>query len=230
MGIEYLTPDEIRQNQESIQKNIAHQPNYFVRSGDVRRLTSKYCSPEDKILEVGCGSGDMARTMIADGYTNISAVDIGNYLSDDLKDKIDLHEADICFEKFPVKDSSLDVIFAIAIIEHLENPLLIVREAARTLKKHGKFIIAIPHIHSLRSKWEFARRGDVKGFNEGNNHITLQTQAVFKKTYLKDFRLIETIYSAGYMKLFGRKLSFNKNSWWFNKYFADKVLYVLEKK
>ncbi|MBM2833761.1 MAG: methyltransferase 11 protein [Candidatus Brocadiaceae bacterium] len=45
----------------------------------------------------------------------------------------------------PIKDNSFDVVIATAIIEHVSEPIQLVREACRVLRGDGIFIVTTPH-------------------------------------------------------------------------------------
>lgn len=45
----------------------------------------------------------------------------------------------------PFKDSLFDVVIATAIIEHVSDPIQLVREAFRVLRKNGIFVVTTPH-------------------------------------------------------------------------------------
>ncbi len=45
----------------------------------------------------------------------------------------------------PIKDNSFDVVIATAIIEHVSEPIQLVREAFRILRGNGIFIVTTPH-------------------------------------------------------------------------------------
>ena len=224
-----MTPEEIKENFSTIKESLDERPNYFNRNKTVQKIANELLEKDAKIVEVGCGQGILTTHLLESGFSDIECIDIDNYLSDELKQKVRIHLQDICFKPLPQSDASTNAVFAIAIIEHLENPLFILREAARVLQDGGYYIVAIPHIFSLRARIEFLFTGDMKGYKEGNNHITLQTRAVFKKLYLKDFDLAETKYSDGYIKIpfIGKKIKTPK---FFGSLFSDKVLYVLKRK
>ena len=179
-----------------------------------------------KIVEVGSGGGRLAKDLLAMGYSHLNLVDIDNYLDGVDQSLIKLHMLDLSFDQLPIEKDSVDLLLAIAIIEHLENPVLIVREAARILKPGGKFFVAIPWIFSWRSRLQFLFKGELKGYNTENNHISLFTKAIFEKIFLKDFKIVDTVYGEAYFKFFNRKLRLRKG----HQLWSDKVLFVLEKK
>lgn len=230
MGLQYFTSEEIKRQKQVIFQVLKEKPSYFVREGVVQDLLKRFAGSDKAVLEIGCGAGELARVMMREGYKDIHLVDIDNYLPDDVKGRISLSLLDVCFNPLPLGDSSIDIILAIAIIEHLENPFLIVRESVRVLKKDGVCIIAIPHIFSLRSKFSFLLKGDLMSYNETNNHISYFTKSVFKKIFLKHFDIVETKYSKGYVRIFGKKLKSRHSPVWFDRFFGDKLLLVLKKK
>jgi SAM-dependent methyltransferase len=72
----------------------------------------------------------------------------------------EIHAVNLNKEKIPFKNEIFDTVIAADIIEHLENPSLLLRECNRVLKKDGKFIISTPHanywwtiIHNWFLRW-----------------------------------------------------------------------------
>ena len=77
-----------------------------------------------RILNVGCGE---------DTY--------GTHFIDLYPTRENVIKCDVNMEKFPFKNNYFDEIIAIALFEHLTNPLNFLRECYRTLKSNGKLII-----------------------------------------------------------------------------------------
>lgn len=226
-----MTTNEIKHNREYIFKNVNEKQNYFIRQGIANKLVSKYISQNGIIVELGAGSGQLAKELVSNGYKYIHLIDIDNYLAGGFfPDVVSFHQLDLSFNELPFVDNSVDVVLAFAILEHLENPVLAIREAARILKGGGIFMVAIPWIFSLRSKMLFYKKGDLKGYNRENNHIFMFTRAVFDKIFLKFFNIIETHYSDRYITIFGKKIRLPGSNKWIGKYFSDKVLYVFQKR
>ncbi len=47
----------------------------------------------------------------------------------------------------PLKDESIDAIFCIAVLEHVKNPILAMKEMYRILKPGGKILIYVPFLY-----------------------------------------------------------------------------------
>lgn len=230
MGIEYLSPDEILKNKNNIHKKFEKQ-SYFIRSGILEKYIIKNIKKNKDILEVGCSIGRFAETLLNNNFKNINLIDIDNYVDENILNKVNFKKCDISFNKLPFKDNSLDLILAIAIVEHLENPFLFFREANRVLKNNGQLIIAIPHIFNLRSRLKFLFSGDLFGYTKNNNHISVFTKTIFNKIVLEKFFIINTIYSEGFIRIpFLNKKIRLKNNTLFDYWFGTKTLYILRKK
>lgn len=107
----------------------------------------------DLVLNIGCGSGPQA-VVYRGSYSRMVGVDVNadrlrsslpRLLSDyDVRD----YET-ICanVESIPLPSSSFDAAIAIDIVEHVEHPDLMIREAFRLLKPGGSLLITFPAMH-----------------------------------------------------------------------------------
>ncbi|KKM69280.1 hypothetical protein LCGC14_1452370 [marine sediment metagenome] len=122
-------------------------------------------------LDVGCGSGSLANCLIEKGY-NVIGSDIENFLK---FSKVKFNKSDLD-EKWNFEDDSMDLITAIEIIEHLENPRHFIREIKRVLKIGGKAIISTPNIFNWKARIYYPLKGIIWGFRkmdyEISGHIT----------------------------------------------------------
>lgn len=225
MGLPYLNAQEIQQQKKLVAVAIAHKPNFFIRSGEILLLVKQKVRTDSRILEVGAGGGDLAKSLLDNNYVNLDLLDIDDYLREDIKTKVKLSLADVSRDKLPYGDNYFDLVLAIAIVEHLENPYHFTREAARVLKPGGQMFMAIPYIFSWRSRLRFLWRGDLMGYSKNNNHITYFTKAVFDKVFSPHFKVKQIIYGESYIEIFGKKIKFNIGG----KFFSNKILYILEK-
>jgi 2-polyprenyl-3-methyl-5-hydroxy-6-metoxy-1,4-benzoquinol methylase len=53
------------------------------------------------------------------------------------------------YEKIPLKNNSQDTVLLGDVIEHVENPSFLLREANRILRNEGKLILSTPHANDL---------------------------------------------------------------------------------
>lgn len=109
-------------------------------------------SKQARILEVGCGSGWLAKRLNDNGYADISAcdwIDAGR-LGSEVREAIDFTQVDLNSKGLAVyKSASFDMVVSSNVIEHLESPSFILREIARVLKPGGVAIVSFPNAFNL---------------------------------------------------------------------------------
>ncbi len=66
-------------------------------------------------------------------------------------------------DNIPVDDNTFDIVMLAEVIEHLENPIAVLNECYRVLKKDGKIVVTIPFLNALHADpYDFQRWTDVK--------------------------------------------------------------------
>jgi ubiquinone/menaquinone biosynthesis C-methylase UbiE len=168
-----------------------------------------------RTLEVGAGSGRLSRFLALEGYDTCC-----------LDYSIDaLIYARACYEKegaqgvyvlgmaehLPFEDNSLDVVFSTGLLEHFEDPMPIVLEMVRVLRKDGLFYSdVVPKKFRLLTSLDFVRpflgrewnplfempftKKDIFGFLQKANlrNVTVFPAAVFppRTPILRGYRLV----------------------------------------
>lgn len=101
----------------------------------------KQIPPRSHVLDLGCGAGFLCNALALDGH-NVSGVD----LSETSLATARLHDTTqsvqyLCNHVYslPFSNNSFDVVCAMDILEHIEEPQLLLAEASRVLKKGGLF-------------------------------------------------------------------------------------------
>ena len=71
-------------------------------------------------------------------------------------------------DEWPIENSEIDVLFALEVIEHVENPRLFMREVKRVLKNGGVAFMSTPNNESLFSRLNFFLKGEHRYFQKSN--------------------------------------------------------------
>lgn len=128
------------------------------------------------ILDIGCGVGELGKFLRRTYTGRLDAVDVVRYpgfLSGHYDHFI---QADLNSQAFWPNASRYDLIFAVEVIEHLENPRGFCRLAARLLKGGGVIVITTPNPISLSSLVSLLINGTFRDFRDGQGtypaHIT----------------------------------------------------------
>ncbi len=94
------------------------------------------------VCDVGCGPGGVLLKSIRDkisyGYGFDNLVEKSEF------DNILLQKLNLDREALPLEDSSMDVVTALAVLEHFENPLFILQQIFRILKPGGILLLTTP--------------------------------------------------------------------------------------
>lgn len=128
------------------------------------------------ILDFGSGQGRFL-TMLSDlQFEKISGADL-MIKPENIPSLHEWIQSDLN-SGLPLVDESFDVIAAIEIIEHLENPRAVVREMVRLLKPGGYLVLSTPNNESIRSIMSLVARGHFVSFLEKDYpaHITALTE------------------------------------------------------
>ncbi len=124
------SPENILASVETIGPTLTYQGPLAIR--DSRELMSEVSArlPNGGVaLDLGCGPRDQAACLEFLGFKYVG-VDYGNDAADFLADAHSL----------PFVDESFDCVFSYAVLEHLHNPFLAIKEVSRVLKEGGWFI------------------------------------------------------------------------------------------
>lgn len=157
-----LSPETIARYRAPAETTIFPLEYAFHLLGEVRGKT---------ILEYGCGDGENT-VVLANRGAKIIALDISAELLDVARKRLDVNGCDDVelligsAHSLPLPDESVDVIFGMAILHHLELALA-AREVLRVLKKGGRAIFEEPTRNSKlvsRVRKLFPQRADVSPF------------------------------------------------------------------
>jgi 2-polyprenyl-3-methyl-5-hydroxy-6-metoxy-1,4-benzoquinol methylase len=119
------------------------------------------------ILDFGSGTGSLL-PVLSESFADadLSAVDIMGR-PQAVPESVSWYVGDLNLPA-PVPSHSFDLVYAVEVIEHLENPRHMFREIARMLRQDGVSIITTPNTGSIKSLMTLAARGHHALFDDAN--------------------------------------------------------------
>lgn len=103
-----------------------------------------------RILDVGCGSGRFLKWLKEHGW-DVSGVDLSEKAAQNAaKSGLNIFCGQLQDAGFASRH--FDVILINQVLEHVHDPMVVLREANRLLKDGGKLIVGVPNIESYESR------------------------------------------------------------------------------
>lgn len=97
---------------------------------------------EGRILDLGAGTGLQAATLDASGYS-VTALEIGSVTPDPERGilfPVELYDG----HTLPYRSSSFDVVFSSYVLEHVSDPVALLRECSRVVAPMGRVVMVLP--------------------------------------------------------------------------------------
>lgn len=149
---------------------------FIARKEFILQNAHKYIKPEDKIIEIGAGTGNVARYLQKNGYKDIS---VGEMHLNGLK-YAQSYGMKACYQ-FDLLDgpfeNEFDTVCMFDVLEHIPNDNIALQNVYKMLKYDGKIVLTVPsHMwlwnrddaiagHKIRyTKKELVKRLEQNGF------------------------------------------------------------------
>jgi len=168
-------------------------PIHALRRSLVLRLAPP-AKENSRCLDIGCGTGEYIEPLIDMGY-RVDAVDISHYAIDRAqknlpKEKRSFFKGIVApLERF-TPDKKFDLILCSEVLEHLEDPLLVLKKVAQWVSDGGSLLITVPADPALWSEEDvFA------------HHVRRFTEAQFKALLAEAKLQPEVFWCYGYPTL-----------------------------
>ena len=124
----------------------------------IQRVWPTIDGPLD-ILDVGCGSGSVSKRLLEEGH-RVAGVDIMEEAVRRARQMgVQATVCDIDSGPTPFESASFDSVLMLDVLEHIWQPLQVLTEAQRLLRKRGFAIISIPNHFDLVQRWQIVRGG-----------------------------------------------------------------------
>lgn len=107
---------------------------------------------QGRLLDFGCGGGSFLERLHLQGW-KVTGLDASPLPVDRIRQGLDLPALVGTLPHPALRKSSFDVITMWQALEHVHDPLAVLREAHRLLAPGGKLIVSVPNIDSLAFRW-----------------------------------------------------------------------------
>jgi len=130
-------------------ENLAFSPITEKRFADLLRSFEAY-RRQNNILDVGCGSGHFLKVSMEKGW-NAHGTEISSSAVDQLS-RLGIKSFFGRLESAKYPDEFFDVVYCSEVIEHLLNPIMLLNEIGRIVRRGGLLYVTTPNFNSLSRK------------------------------------------------------------------------------
>ena len=120
------------------------------RGGNLCRFSNilELIAPNADILDVGCLNGNLYNYIVENekDIKTFTGIDLSDKLIERAKKRFPEQKWQVAdCHTLPFEDNSFDVVTALEIIEHIEEPKKMIKEMARVTRSNGSIIITTPN-------------------------------------------------------------------------------------
>lgn len=152
-----------------------------------------------RILDVGCGYGELLMELRSMGFTRLTGVDPYTAATVEHDDGLVIRKislAELLGEKF-------DVVMMHHVFEHMPDPLATLRTVAGLLADGGVCIIRIPVAHS----WASRRYGPLWVQHDAPRHLFLHTEESMRRAAVQaQLAIADVVYDSSEVQIWGSEL------------------------
>lgn len=123
-----------------------------AREAAKRSVMWLYRSQRGTLLDVGCGNGRFLADMRKLGW-DVKGVEPDPLAVEIARQTLGLDVEPTTLEDAALPTGSFDAVTLNHVIEHVEDPILTLRECGRVLRERGRLVIVTPNVRSLASRW-----------------------------------------------------------------------------
>jgi len=141
-------------------------PHYYLVKENIK-LVKKFLNKVSSVLDVGCDIGLTVKSLEENGYYS-EGVEISSVGAKIAKEKtgIKVHNMELGSYKSEVE---FDGVLLLDVLEHLYNPIKVLKECASHMKIGGYIFIHVPHHGGISTR--FKRFLHKKGLKKGYKHF-----------------------------------------------------------
>jgi ubiquinone/menaquinone biosynthesis C-methylase UbiE len=111
-------------------------------------LITKHVTAGGRMLDLGCGTGEIARAGAAAGLQvtgcDISELMLRSAISRDPQREVEWVQLDTQWRRLPFSTGSFDAVVAASVLEYVDEPSVVLSECARILRPGGLLACTVP--------------------------------------------------------------------------------------
>ena len=133
------------QCEELKNKYYLSKPNWVDGTKEFLNILNEYIIPDKtRLLEIGSGPTNNTSDFLASKVARLDGLDIDERINSNAA----LQQA-VIYDggEFPIEDNCYDLIVADYVMEHVEDPILMLKEINRVLRPGGHFVFRTPNIY-----------------------------------------------------------------------------------
>jgi len=172
----------------------------------------EYIGFDKKILDIGCCEGKLGGYLRKKKGAVVFGVDISQKAIRRARRNLDkVYCLNIESDRLPFSQKAFDVIICADILEHLQNPLLVLKKLRLYLKKSGILVLSVPNVANIKIRWSLLL-GKFDYQKEGimdDSHLHFFTKkTIFQLIEQAGMKIEAVSYSPGFSFFFfqGREL------------------------
>lgn len=116
-----------------------------------RMLSSKVPKGSKKVLDIGCGNGELICMLAEKGHKCVT-LDLSKNRLAKFKSrakKLGVTQIQGDSTNIPLQDSSIDIIMCSEVLEHIKDYEKVLKQMNRILKPHGRIVVSVPDKEEL---------------------------------------------------------------------------------
>ncbi|PYO28377.1 MAG: hypothetical protein DMD86_16390 [Candidatus Rokuibacteriota bacterium] len=133
----------------------------------IERVLRRLARPGERVVDLGAGSGALAMKMLALGLEPV-AVD---QRRESFRATVPFVELDLNDPVFSDKVGAgrFGIVTAVEVIEHVEAPVNLLRNAKRLLKPGGHIVISTPNVDNIPARVKFLLTGKIRMMDQSGD-------------------------------------------------------------
>lgn len=122
----------------------------WLERRSVRQLR-RYLAPPQRVLDVGCATGELLMAVRVAGNRNVVGVELSQDAAKMARSRgLDVHSGTLEDAAFP--DEHFETVIASHTLEHVPDPVVTLREMHRILSPGGAVILWLPNVESVEAR------------------------------------------------------------------------------